>query len=444
MKFSKYINNISALQYTELARYGTLFMIGVLFTKSQLSAKEIGFYESFMFIAGAVSFFWLSGLIKAFLPLYNTSKTFANQPKKKSPEFFSFFCLVFFINILVIILLLLFKNSFTDLIAESSDFPYINLLLVYIFLNNPSGIIEYIYLLNKKLDGIIIYSSSTYFLQLIIVGLMPIFGFALDYIFYALIFISSIRFIWLIILVFRFSLIKLSFSYIKEHILIALPLILSLFLSGSAQYIDGFLVTLYFNEETFAVFRYGARELPIAMLLANALSMAMLPEFSKQGNLSAALNTIRSKSLKLMHFLFPITIVLLMTSHWLYPRVFNSNFTESANVFNAYLLLIISRLTFPQTILTGLKKNKSILMASTIELIINFGLSILLIKYLGITGVALATVFAFIVEKIILITSCNKFGIKPQQYIPAKWLLIYSFAIILIYIEIDFKLFELL
>jgi O-antigen/teichoic acid export membrane protein len=84
-------------------------------------------------------------------------------------------------------------------------------------------------------------------------------------------------------------------------------LILATFLSGSAQFVDGFIVTSYFDEETFAVFRYGARELPLAMLLANALSNAMLPDFAQRENLTQNLRQLKENVSRLMHFLFPLT-----------------------------------------------------------------------------------------------------------------------------------------
>jgi O-antigen/teichoic acid export membrane protein len=392
-----------------------------------------------MFIAGAVSFFWLSGLIKAFLPLYGTSKTFSVRSDKRTSEFFNFFILIFIINILLIALLLLFLKSFSVTLTDNSGISYVNLLLIYLFFNNPTTIIEYIYLLAKKPVTIIYYSSITFFLQFLIVGLLPLLGYSLEYIFYALIFISLIRFIWLILLVFKLSVIQLSLSYIKEHLFLAFPLIFSLLLSGSAQYMDGFLVTWFFNDEQFAIFRYGAREFPLVVLFTNALSMAMLPEISKGVNMQVTLETITKKSLKIMHYLFPVTILLLVFSKYLYPIVFNKDFTDSASIFNTYLLLIIPRIVFPQTILTGLKKNTPILLASGLELLVNFIISIILLRYLDLVGIALGTFVAFITEKVFLITACNKYGIKPLQYIPAKWLLFYSLIMILVYVSIEYK-----
>jgi hypothetical protein len=82
----KQINSISAFQFYQLVRYTTLILIGVIFTKTAISQSEIGEYETFVFIAGAVSFFWLNGLQKALLPLS------ANHKYKKIRHFQRFCC----------------------------------------------------------------------------------------------------------------------------------------------------------------------------------------------------------------------------------------------------------------------------------------------------------------------------------------------------------------
>ena len=165
--------------------------------------------------------------------------------------------------------------------------------------------------------------------------------------------------------------------------------------------------------------------------MANALSNAMVPEFSDASTRSVSLVKLRQQSLKLMHWFFPASIVMLFFSRELYPVLFNSDFEKAASIFNIMILLIICRLVFPQTILLGHGKTRSLLMASSIEFIIKIVLSFLLIKSLNIYGIALATVAAFLTEKIYLtITVYRKLNIKPASYIPLSWLIFYSALLI--------------
>jgi O-antigen/teichoic acid export membrane protein len=151
----------------------------------------------------------------------------------------------------------------------------------------------------------------------------------------------------------------------------ALPLIGTSLIAGSAAYIDGFIVKNYYNAETFAIFRYGAKEFPLFLIVASAFSNSMIPEVAKEGNLSNALIQIKESSRKMVIRFFPIAIVLLLTSQYLFPAVFNKDFFESHMVFDIYLLLIISRFIFAQTILIGLKQQKIVFWVSIAELVVN-------------------------------------------------------------------------
>jgi O-antigen/teichoic acid export membrane protein len=219
------------------------------------------------------------------------------------------------------------------------------------------------------------------------------------------------------------------------------PLILATFLSGSAQFVDGFIVTSYFDEGTFAVFRYGARELPLAMLLANALSTAMLPDFAIENQLRLNLQKLKQSVTRLSHFLFPLTAVLLLITHPVFPIIFNPKFAESATIFNIYLLIIISRLLLPQTLLNGLQISKPIMTAALLELIVNVSLSLILVQFFGISGIAYATFIAYLFEKIYLsIEVKRKMNVSLNEYIPLKIYTFYSLTIILIFAIVEFVL----
>ncbi len=454
MILNKYINNITGLQIFQLLRFGTFILISIVFTKSHLTTADIGIYETLLFIAGIASFFWVTGLIQSFLPLYKNNQTFSERDNKvirgcsvqrgteKSPEIFNAFLLLSLFSFLAFLFVLFCKKYISQVLISTSEIPYFNLLLWYIFLSNPTYLIEYIYLLNNKVQSIIKYGLLSFLLQFILVACPIMLGYGIEYGLYGLIIISVFRLIWLFILLRKYALFIVSIKFIKEHISLGYPLILSALLSGSAQYIDAFLVANKFGDATFAIFRYGAREFPIVLLLANAFSNAMIPEFALEKKLKNTLLLIKQRSARLMHLLFPVTIAFLLLSNWLFPIVFNENFTASAQVFNIYLLLIISRLVFPQTILIGLKRTKIILLASFLEIIVNVTLSIVFINYWGFVGVAIATVVAYFFEKIVLIFfSYFSLRIKPEQYIPVSTHLFYSALTILLYFIIDFVVF---
>jgi len=250
---------------------------------------------------------------------------------------------------------------------------------------------------------------------------------------------SVLRYIWLWIILISNQEIRYSHSFVKEHLKLGGPLILATFLSGSAQFVDGFIVTSYFDEGTFAVFRYGARELPLAMLLANALSNAMLPDFANQDQLKQNLQKLKVSVTRLMHFLFPLTALLLLITHPVFPVIFNPKFAESATIFNIYLLIIISRLLLPQTVLNGLQISKPIMIAALLELTLNVALSLIFVRFFGIAGIAFATFIAYLFEKVYLsVMVKNKLNVGISEYIPVKIYSIYSVVILVVFIFVEY------
>jgi len=253
-----------------------------------------------------------------------------------------------------------------------------------------------------------------------------------------LVIIFILRYIWLLVLLRKYAQFRPSVKFIKEHVHYAWPLVFSALLGSSATYIDGFLVLNNFDSTTFAIFRYGAKEFTLVVLMANDLSNAMIADFSGGNNLNESLRALKKRSAGLMNMLFPVAVIFLLFSQWLYPKVFNPDFLESATIFNIYLLLIISRLVFPHTILIGIQKTKVIMYASFAELVLNLSLSLLFINRWGIEGVAFATVIAYTLQKVTWI-AYNKIslGISPDKYIPVRLLFIYSFIILFVFYTIS-------
>jgi O-antigen/teichoic acid export membrane protein len=165
----------------------------------------------------------------------------------------------------------------------------------------------------------------------------------------------------------------------------------------------------------------------------------MLPDFAKLGQLKENLEKLKQSVTRLTHFLFPLTAILLLVSHPLFPVIFNPKFAESATIFNIYLLIIISRLLLPQTLLNGLQISKPIMNAALLELILNVVLSFILVRFFGIAGIAFATFIAFLFEKMYLsVVVKKKLNVSVSEYIPVKIYSIYSASIIVIFVFAEY------
>jgi O-antigen/teichoic acid export membrane protein len=254
-----------------------------------------------------------------------------------------------------------------------------------------------------------------------------------------------VRWVWLIILLKRYSEIKLSIDFIKEHLYLGAPLILTTLISGSAQYIDGSIISAHYkNASIFAIFRFGAKEFQLVVMLSTGLSTAMLSEFSTREKMKESLFLIREKSTRLMHILFPASMVAMLLARPAYPVLFSPEYSRGADIFVVYLLLVIPRLVFPQTIIIGRKRTNIALATAAVTQIINIPLSLALIPRYNVIGVALSTFAVYVLEKIFLIFYVKyKMRIKPIEYIPIKIFTIYSVLISILFILIDHRIIDI-
>jgi O-antigen/teichoic acid export membrane protein len=433
---NKHLTNIRALQTFQVMRYAVLFVTGMLFAQAGLKTELIGLYEKLLFFASVLSFFWVSGFIQALLASHGNM-----EAGKRSDKLFSVFVVVLVCSILSFIIFRVGAQQFLES-DDAAVSELANIFSFYLLFANPAFLVEYIYLLLNKPKSIIIYGVVSFSVQLGLVA-GPVFfaegefgqRLAFNYSIMGIVGSAVFRFVWLLVLLFRNAELKINPVYTKALTLLSLPLVISAVLSGSIEYINGFIVQHYFDDATFAIFRNGAKELPLAMLLANSFSNAMLPKFADVGQLNQSLAELRQSALRLMHFLFPLTIILMLLSKTLYPLLFNASFAASAGIFNIYLLLVVSRLVFPQTILIGRQQTKAVLFISLAEALTNIMCSIVLIKFAGIEGIAWGVFIAFMVEKLLLMVYLkSRLNISIQHYTSVSWLLFYSAATLAAYL----------
>lgn len=432
-KLTKYITNISAFQFSQLCRFGSLFLIGIILVRCY-STTDIGLYETIIFIAGAVSFFWLWGILQTFISLSPETIETKENRKYKNKAYFNAFILLLIFSMLTVLFLVVFKHSISHFLNDNKELPFFKWLLLYILFSSPANLTEYIYLDLHKPKHIIVYSIISNGIQFAFLALPALLGNPMESTIMFLVLANVLKFIWLIILISKHGYFSIDIKFIKQNLYLAAPIIGSSILSGSGPYIDGLIITHYYDSATFAIFRYGAREFPLAVILTNALSNSLIPEFYSSG-LEASVHKLHEQTKKLMHLIFPLTIFFLLTSKWFYIYLFSPDFLMSARIFNIYLLLTIPRFIAPNTILLGLKNTKPIFWVSFIEIITNIAASLILVQFWGVAGVVFGTVISYVVERLLfVIITKQKYNITFKEYIPQKIFFVYSVFTIIAYI----------
>lgn len=389
-----------AYQVFQVFRHGAILLAAIVFTWLDPQKALITQFELLMLLGSSLTFFWVTGLLDGFLLIYKAS-SLENRGKVvfqalMAALFFAAICSISFIIV---------GASWSKLTIETSAITYF---AVFIGLDSAGLLLAYLLMAEERRTELMVFASISaisYLLALLVpIALWHNLELALLF----LMMLSIAKVIYMCFAAFRIP-IQINFdkSIAKKILFVSAPLAAVALLSQSAILIDGFIVEHYF-QNTFVDFRYGARELPFVLVLANSLSAVKSGEFAEafsQNNSSelSISKELKKSSNRLIWMLFPLTLMLLFISGPLYELVFANRFAAAVPVFDVYLLLIIPRLLFPQALVRGLHKTHILTFSALVELVLNFGLSLLFLNWWGIAGIAAATVIAFCVEKAVLV-----------------------------------------
>ncbi|MDP1726509.1 MAG: hypothetical protein Q8M15_06965 [Bacteroidota bacterium] len=435
------LNKFNSLQIYQFLRFGSFFAISILLAKITYFRYPAGFgpliiskFELLLLLSGSLTFFWVSSITNTLIPFYNAS----NKDQQKR-ILFNAFALVTVLSLLAGIATVIIGYV---KYPENSDL--FQMFALVIFLNTPSYIADYTLYLKGKYRSLIIWGAITFTAQIVLLCVPIFFRLTLNYAINLWVILSLLKFNYTIILLMKYSTISVNTRLISDFMKKVIPFMFSILLAGSMDYINSYIVEFYYSEVDFAVFRYAAKELPIFLILANSLSniySGEIANLNKEGNLEEALARLKASSRKLMRWLFPATIIFIFVSKYFFQLAYNHDLVQGYRIFNIYLLLIIGRMVYPQTVIMGLMKNRIFYLVSTNYLIINCILSYWFISFWGIEGIAYAFVISCTIEKILLMIYCKMEGIDVRKYTAVGEFLLYSvLTLIAFFISLNIEL----
>jgi O-antigen/teichoic acid export membrane protein len=416
------LNRFNSLQLYQFLRTGSFFLISILLAKityhqygsGGYGTLIISRYELLLLVSGSLTFFWVSGICNTLIPYYNAS----DEARQKRILFNAFVLLTAFSFLASIATLVIgyFVNKGQKLFEIQSLFQ---MFAIVVFLNTPTYLTDYIFYLKGKYRSLIFWGIITFSSQILLLCLPIYMGQTLNLAINLWLILSLLKFNYTIILLMKYSTISVHTRLIQQFMKKVMPFMFSILLAGSMDFINSYIIQIKFSDVEFAIFRYGAKELPIFLIFANSLSniySGEIANMNREGQLGLGLSKLRDSSRKLMYWLFPGAIVLMFCSRYLFELAYNKDLVEGYKIFNIYLLLIISRMIFPQTVIMGLMKNRIFYLVSINYIIINIMLAYWFVGLFGIAGIAYAIAISNMVEKVMLVIYCKIEGIRFQQY----------------------------
>jgi len=398
----------------------------VALANSKLGSEGIGFFEFYLFLGSSLSVFWINGLIQGFLQVG------AGMDAARLRGFIPGVYLVLLgLSALLGLLIAVKGEALALFLGIPVSLPLLPYYAGYLFLNGPAFLVEHLLLLRRSGQTLRRYGVYQFAGYLLAVGFPAFAGFGLVGIFSGLLLWSLGKHLFFGVLLVREGFSFSEGSHLKNWIWVSLPLAGYALLGGLHETFDNWLVNYFYAADPaiFAIYRYGSRELPLSLVLSAALTTAMIPWLVREQ--AGACLALRERSSKLMHLLFPLSLLLLWSSRWWFTAIFGEAFAESVPLFNTLLLIVISRTVFPQALMMALGQQKTMLWIAVAELLLNVLLSLLLVRLWGLTGIITATLLAYLFEKLAyMVILYRRFGIRPSVY--HNWPLWLGYSLILV------------
>lgn len=413
------ISVIPAYQVNQVARYIQNIIISILIVSSGISMSDVGMFEIWLFSIAMLSQFWIAGFKDAMVSNYN------NLPIERRNDWIYNCVLAHLLAGMACAILFWFFYPFIVKGKEFTESYNIRVTgIMYLVFYAMSQLPENIMLVRNQSKSLVVYTIFSFVLYLILFILYYFFFSDLYFMITGLIVVAMIKSSALFFLLKGTPVIR--FEEIKYFIAFSLPFILISVLGYGMEMVDGLMVVYYFDEAAFPVYKYGAREIPLSSLLMNSLSVAMIPFLAAQNKVSDLFLHVK----KYMHILFPFSIVLIWISQPAYVFFYNESYSDSALIFNLYLLVIGSRVLLPHSVLLANGHQKWVLISSAFELILNIILSVWWVKIWGLFGLVLATVVAFYFQKFIMLYAMRRYlDLTLADIVPVKWWLFYQLVL---------------
>lgn len=401
------------LQLYNFLRQGSLLLISVFLAKGNASMEHIAGFETSMLLSASFSFFTIAALSHCLYPVM------AGAVKNERPVYyFHVFMLYVLAGLLACICILMASFYLDDAYFESRLFWYP---AIYILFNSGTYLTDNYFVIEKKLTSAIVWGGASFLIQIVLICFPLIYLHNLELALFLLAAFAAIRFCFTMILVWPSPTVTLfQPGILKSMLNISWPVMLSLMLGSGFVYVNQFLVKDRFSASDFALFRYGTREFPLFAILTNSFSSIFSATYATQSQ-----NSESTGFRRLNHQVFIPALILMWLSEPLFKLLFNPALAESWMLFNILLLMVPSKLVFPQSVLLALGKSKYLLYASIIEILAGIVLTLWLLPLYGLAGAAMALMLAHWVEKIVLMFFCAIHPVPTKDYLDMPSLLIY-------------------
>lgn len=399
---------------------GVNTVLGFLFTPYLVRAlpKEVfGTYSQVMLIAE------FAGILTSFAILQVSMMVFSNKERNLNDSIKTLVTTGLWAGLSGMILMLLFSYLAPQVFANEMLGPFLRYFSIGLIAGKLSTLLNQALIRIEKTKVILLLSTTTNFIKLSL-GLVAIHYYnSVEMLLLVYACEPIVNSLIQVLILFKAKYLNGKFDRLifNEMIKIALPLYLVEVLGTSYTYIAGFVISINLNEEQYAIYKNGSVELPVIGTIYGTVSLIFLSDILGHIQKNEFLEVAKIKKKIIMAtavVLFPLAIFFAIFSKEFIELYLSAKYIESYTVFIVFCMALLIRFQNYTDVLIAMKKSKFVLYSFIVFMISNVILNLILSKFLGILGCAVATIASvYILAFLQMHITIRKLRVSYSDYI---------------------------
>ena len=208
----------------------------------------------------------------------------------------------------------------------------------------------------------------------------------------------------------------------REQLAYSLPLAATTCIGLIGGLLDRAIVAVSFSTVDYAIYTVGALEIPLDVIFQSSVSnvlRASLPALVQAGNITEVVRIWRESVRKLALIVVPSLVFLSFNARSFITVLFTNQYSESVDVFHIYLGLLPLHMMVLSVVPQVYGRTRLNLYVVAVAVASNTILSLLLLRWIGILGPAVALVVSsYLGSSLYFVVTMRLLHAKPAQLLP--------------------------
>lgn len=374
------------LTASRLSNFAILMLSPLLLVRI-LDVEAYGRYQEFMIYATllvTICGFGIDASLAYFVPKY----------PEQEPEFVSqnsLLVLTFSTACMVALLLA------QQLLVGITSYNFVVPLAAYVFFFVNLNWLEYFWIAKKRTDLVLYYSAGRLLVRVAVLLIVAYETRDVDTIIWSLVGVEAFRFALVAAFLLRSQLLSLSMNSarIREQLRFALPAGIAGILQLGSRNLGKLFVGSVLGPVALAYYAVASYLLPMVLVIRGSIADVVFPEMVRiSDNSIEALRIWQRSNVVFCVLLFPPFVILNFYADLFVTTLFTDEYRLAVPVFHVYMIWLLRRCFNMDVLLRTKGKSGFMLTGTGISVAINLALMVLLYKWIGLIGPAIAYIVA--------------------------------------------------